>query len=66
MSKKTYDITKGKKNMDIFDILKAISKKRTEFIHEGMIERDASNKAKFAVSEEYHVPLRDIRKICGV
>ena len=50
--------------MDIFDILKAISKRKTEFIHNGMIEKDASNKAKFAVSEEYHVSLHDIRKIC--
>ncbi len=52
--------------MDIFDILKAIAKRKTEFIHEGMIEKDATNKAKFAVSEEYHVPLGEIRKICGV
>lgn len=52
--------------MDIFDILKAISRRKTQFIREGMIEKDASNKAKFAVSEEYHVPLHDIRKICGV
>ncbi len=51
--------------MDIFDILRAISKKRTEFIREGMIEKDASKKAKFMISEEYHVPMNDIRKICG-
>jgi len=51
--------------MDIFDILKAISKRKIEFIREGMIERDASNMAKFVVSQEYHVSLRDIRKICG-
>lgn len=51
--------------MDIFDILKAISKRKTEFIRGGMIEKDASNQAKFVVSEEYHVPLHDIRKICG-
>ena len=52
--------------MDIFYILKAISKRKTRFIHEGMIEKEASNKAKFEVSEEYHVPIHDIRKICGV
>jgi hypothetical protein len=52
--------------MDIFDILKSISKRKTRFIHEGMIENEASNKAKFEVSEEYHVPIHDIRKICGV
>lgn len=52
--------------MDIFDILKAISKRKTEFIRDGMIERDASKKAKFVISEEYHVPINDIRKICGV
>lgn len=51
--------------MDIFDILKAISKRKTEFIHEGMKEKDASNKAKFEVSKDYHVPMHDIRKICG-
>jgi hypothetical protein len=51
--------------MDIFDILKAVSKRKTQFIHEGMIEKDASNKAKFLVSEEYHVSLHDITKIYG-
>lgn len=51
--------------MDIFDILKAISKRKTEFMHNGMIEKYASNKAKFEVSKEYHIPLHDIRKICG-
>lgn len=51
--------------MDIFDILKAISKRKTEFICEGIVEKDASKKAKFAVSKEYHVSLSDIRKICG-
>lgn len=51
--------------MDIFDILRAISKRKTEFIHEGMKEKDASNKAEFEVSEDYHVSLHDIRKICG-
>lgn len=51
--------------MDIFDILKAISKRKTQFVHEGMKEKDASNKAKFVVSEEYHVSLHDVRKICG-
>lgn len=52
--------------MDVFDILRAISKRKTRFIHEGMIEKDASNKAEFEVSEEYHVPIYDIRKISGV
>lgn len=52
--------------MDIFDILRAISKRKAEFIKKGMIEKDAINKARFAISEEYHVPIRDIRKICGV
>ena len=52
--------------MDIFDVLKEISKIKTEFIQNGMTETDASYRAKLAVSEEYHVPIHDIRKICGV
>ena len=52
--------------MDIFDILKAISQRKSELMREGMIEKDAINKARCTVSKEYHVPLHDIRKICGV
>ena len=52
--------------MDIFDVLKAISRRKIEFIHKGMTKTEATYRAKLAVSEEYHVPIHDIRKICGV
>jgi len=52
--------------MDIFDVLRVISKRKTEFIRKGMTEMDASYRARLAASKEYHVPMRDIRKICGV
>ena len=52
--------------MDIFDVLSAISKRKTEFVKKGMAKTIASNRAKLAVSKEYHIPICDIRKICGM
>jgi hypothetical protein len=52
--------------MDIFDVLKDIAKRKTEFICLGMSENSALKSAELCVSEKYHIPLYDIRKICGM
>jgi hypothetical protein len=52
--------------MDIFDVLKAISKKKMAFINADMNEDKALIKAEFEVSKEYHIPLSDIQKLLGV
>lgn len=49
--------------MDIFDVLKAIVNRKVELISIGMKEKDALKNAEFYVSEEYHIPLNDIRKL---
>jgi len=51
--------------MDIFDVLTAISRRKTEFIRAGIDETEALSKAEFYVSGDYHIPLLDIRKIGG-
>jgi hypothetical protein len=52
--------------MDIFDVLKAISKKKMAFINADMNEDKALIKAEFEVSKEYHIPLSDHQKLLGV
>jgi hypothetical protein len=52
--------------MDIFDVLKEISKRKTEFMRSGMNECTALKSAGLCASEKYHIPLYDIRKICGM
>jgi hypothetical protein len=52
--------------MDIFDILKAISKKKMAFINADLSEEKALIKAEFEISKEYHIPLSDIQKLLGV
>lgn len=49
--------------MDIFDILTAIIEKKTAFMHNGMNEHKAMEKAKLDISREYHIPLLDINKL---
>lgn len=49
--------------MDIFDVLKAISKREKKFERLGMSKIDAIKKAELDVSNEYHIRLYDIRKI---
>jgi hypothetical protein len=51
--------------MDIFDVLRDISKRRTEFICKGMDEYNALKNAELNTSEEYHIPLCDIKRLCG-
>lgn len=52
--------------MDIFDVLKDISNRRTEFVRVGMNEYDALKNAELNTSKEYHIPLCDIQKLCGI
>jgi len=49
--------------MDIFDILKAIIKRKIEIMHNGTNVKDALMKAEIDVSREYHIPLHDIKRI---
>jgi hypothetical protein len=52
--------------MDIFDILTGISKRKMVFMQTDMSENDALVKAESEVSQEYHIPLLDIKKLFGV
>jgi hypothetical protein len=52
--------------MDIFDVLKAISRKKIAFMNTNMNENKTLIKAEFEVSKEYHIPLSDIQKLLGV
>lgn len=49
--------------MDIFDVLKAVSKRKVEFVHVGMNEKEALKNAEFDISSEFHIRLQDIRKL---
>ena len=49
--------------MDIFDVLKAISKRKIEIIRNGINDKDALANAEIDISEEYHIPLLDIRRL---
>lgn len=59
--------------MDIFDVLKAISKRKVELVRVGMNECEALKNAELSTSKEYHIPpttakccLCDIKRLCGV
>lgn len=52
--------------MDIFYVLTAISKRKMAFMLTDMSENDALVKAEFEISNEYHIPLLDIKKLFGV
>jgi hypothetical protein len=43
--------------MDIFDVLTAISKRRTNLMKLGLNENKALIKAERVVSKEYHIPM---------
>lgn len=49
--------------MDIFDILKAILKRKVEIMHKGISDKDALIKAEIEISKEYHIPMPDIKRI---
>jgi hypothetical protein len=56
-------VLKEKDNMDIFDVLKAISKKKKAFMHSGINEKEALIKAQLEVSKEFHISLFDIERL---
>ncbi len=49
--------------MDIFEVLTAISKRKKAFVNNGINETEALVKAELDVSNEYHIPLFDIKKL---
>ena len=49
--------------MDLFDVLTAISERKKIFMHSGINENEALIRAEFYVSEDYHIPLADIKKL---
>lgn len=51
--------------MDIFEVLTAISKRRTSLMNRGLNENKALLKAERVVSKEYHIPMPDIQKLVG-
>lgn len=51
--------------MDIFDVLSAVSKRRTTLMDRGITEHKALLKAERVVSKEYHIPLPDIQRLVG-
>jgi hypothetical protein len=52
--------------MDIFDVLKDIVKRKTEFVRVGMNECEALKNAELNTSREYHIQLCDVERLCGV
>ncbi len=49
--------------MDVFEVLKAISKRKRILTESGVTECEASSKAELDISEEYHISLLDIKKL---
>jgi hypothetical protein len=54
---------KEKENMDVFDVLTAISKRKRALMHNGINEKEALIKAQLDVSKEYNISLLDIKKL---
>ena len=52
--------------MDIFDVLKAISRRKVNLVQKGMNEKDALKNAAFDISNEYHIRIQDIRKLYSI
>lgn len=55
--------TKEMRQMDTFDVLHDICKRKNAFMHCGIKENEALLKAQNDVSKEYHIPLFDIQKM---
>lgn len=49
--------------MDVFDVLKAVSKRKKKLMHSGINEHEALIKAQLDVSNEYHISLFDLKKL---
>ncbi len=52
--------------MDIFDILKAVSKRKIDLLNVGMSEKEALKNAEFDISSEFNIRLQDVRKLYTV
>ncbi len=53
----------GRLDMDIFEVLTVLLKRKKAFIHSGIDEHEALKKAEIYVSSEYHISLFDIKKL---
>jgi hypothetical protein len=51
--------------MDRFDVLNAVSKRKSKFVRAGINEADALIRAEADVSSEYHISLPAIKKLVG-
>ncbi len=51
--------------MDIFEVLAAISRRKKALMYSGIREPEALKKAELATSKEYHISLRDIKRLVG-
>ena len=49
--------------MDVFDVLAAISKKKTSYMHSGIKGNEALARAELDVSNEYHISLSDVKRL---
>lgn len=49
--------------MDIFEVLSTISNRKRAFINSGINAQEALVQAEIDVSNEYHIPLFDIKKL---
>jgi hypothetical protein len=56
---------RGHKQMDIFEVLTAIIKRKIMLMRTGINEYEALIKAELDISREYHIPLLDIQKLVG-
>jgi hypothetical protein len=56
-------VPKEKENMDVFEVLTAISKRKKALMHSGINEKEALMKAELDVSKEYHISLLDIKRL---
>ncbi len=54
---------KEKDNIDIFDVLTAISKRKKSLMNSGINEKEALMKAELDISKEYNISLLDIKKL---
>lgn len=49
--------------MDTFEVLSAVSKRKKSFMHAGVTEHEALNRAEHDISSEYHIPLHDVKRL---
>jgi len=56
-------VVRRRGRMDIFEVLSAISRRKTAFMHSGINQHEALRKAEHDVSREYHISLFDIKRL---